>query len=328
MKGADGEVGGAQTEQLVVGIDGVAVRLGERAAGRDRFDVGENEAGQRDRDELAEIDVRESEHRHRECRQPVGDVADDRDPEVRERIGVHQQQDRDDDGDRRGPAGEAMGQDEQHRQRREAEEHRGKVRLWELRRERRDTLEEVAGTPGDAEELRQLRRGDEQGGAGLEAGQNDAADEIHHETDADHAPDDADGADQRGRRGRQQRVARDVAVRQREQARGDQERGRRRRTDRDLFRGAEDRVGDPADEVTVQPAHRRETGERRVRDAFGDREGGERQPCDHVAAQQLAAVRRQPAQAGQIARERVDHVLAVIRPACTASVKRAKSCST
>ena len=143
------EVRGRRREQLALGVDGVPVLEREGPRGRDTFHEGEQETGERQRQqrlhvlELAALDA--------EGRQAARQLAHHRHPAFGETCERHHQ-DRGHHHDQhhRPPAQEPFAEGE-HAEGGQAEQERGKVDRAELPDQVRNALEEVRARGGDTE---------------------------------------------------------------------------------------------------------------------------------------------------------------------------------
>ena len=191
---------------------------------------------------------------------------------------------------------------QQHGQRDETESQHGEIGIGELAAQDGDALEEDLPAALDPEQLGQLRHGDRQRRAGLEAEQDGFADEVDEGTQSQQPCQHAHGRhDQRGQR-RDVGPACRIALRHARDRDADEHRDRRGGADRELARGAEQRVEQAADQVAVDAVLRRQPGERRVGERHRNAVGGEGHAGDGVVRQPLRPIRRRATAPGETPR--------------------------
>ena len=138
----------------------------------------------------------------------------------------------------------------------------------------------------DAEQLRNLIEHDHHPDARLEAGEHRGRNEVRDEAEPKHRCPDQQRARQRSeRRGRGDQLA-GIAVRDRQsQLRACEDCKRRRRTDAENTRCAQQRVNDHRDEGGVEPDAHRKSGDGRIGHRLGQHDGRRRQAGDDIEAQ-------------------------------------------
>jgi hypothetical protein len=183
LEAAPGQVGRAESAQLLVGVDPGLARGGEGAAGRDRLDerhqgdpgrgndqlaghaqVGADEVGQAGRDG--------ADQGHATVGQPGGGGEQDPEGDHEQRAGQR----------RRCPAA----QPEHEGDAGQGQDEGWPVDVAQVGQGRAELDEEVAVLLGDAQDLAELAGGDQQRGAGLEAGEDGGGDDVGQEPQPQH----------------------------------------------------------------------------------------------------------------------------------------------
>ena len=247
--------------------------------------------------------------RQPERRQTPLDVSDDRDPVGGE---IHNGRDDKSEPEHR-QGGRHDGQEPLHGQRDDqqprAQNHRGAVRVAELRDDLADDREEIARRDADTQELAELGCDHDQRDAVDIPEQHRLAEEIRQEPQ----PEDARQEEQRAHRERQRRCQGEVARRIDLAADHRDRRDRHRRQsgqsgvgpDHVLPRRPQEAVHPQRQEGPVEPVDDRQPGQLGHRQRRGDRDGTDRHAGNEVGAQERARVVKQRRQS----RCDVGHVL-------------------
>jgi hypothetical protein len=159
--------------------------------------------------------------------------------------------------------------------------------------------EEIAATSFEAQELGQLRRGDIEGRARLEARQDGIGKEIGKVGQTEEAAANGDRADHERDGGCQGGRARRIAAVEGGDAGSHGERQGRGGSHRQLPTGSKHGIGEAGGEVAIEAGYRRQAGQRGVGQRFGDDEGGQRQAGNAVGTQALQGVAAEPLGYGQ-----------------------------
>ena len=275
-------VRGAERDQLLVGVDLVAVlgREGLRGAERLAEDDEHHARGGRQQHR----DVRRRDVRDPDRGEPAGHRADDRDAVLHE---VERAADRDPEHEReqsaRQPRGEPLGPDEE-RERRHADHQRHGARLVEVREQVDQLLQAVALALRDPEELGQLLHGHEDREAEHEPLHHRAREELRDEPQPERAGEEEQGRAEQHHGGGGGRVLLDARGLDARDRGREQHRGGRRRRDDEVPARAEHDVGGQGREQRVEPRLGRQTRQPRVGDRLRHQETPERHPGDQVEA--------------------------------------------
>ncbi len=288
-----GEVGEALAEELLVGIDAVAVPARQRLAGCDRLDQTEGGDGERPHAEVPDhVEVGQGVQRGPGQRRqaardlthhldPLGFEAEDRD---RGRGRADRRQ------GRRHARAEAP-QEEQHGQGPEPEPEAQGVDLVELPGDRQQLVVEL-GRRGlvDPQQVLELAHRDVDRGARGEADEDCARGERHQPAEAQHREDDVEDPDHQGEgaRGDEEAGAADLG-----DAHEDRQHEQRDRVDgpgREEARRAPQRADGCGHRGGVEPGLRGQLGDRGVGDRLRDRHRRHRQAGDDIGRQVLPPV--------------------------------------
>jgi hypothetical protein len=268
----------------------------EHATDGGGFHGAQEEARERERQQL--VEVRPAQRGQSDRRQPFRHLAEQLhaarlqpEPGRRENAADH------DEERHRDALHEHTAEDEQ-RERGEPDGERRRIRLAEVPEEVAAVLPEAPVGAGEPEELRQLRAGEEQRHAALEADHHALGDEVHDRARLDEPRDERDERDQERRPRRERTEPRRVPTRDLAERRADQDGdGGRDRDDR-VPRAAEEPEHQPAEQAGVQSGFRRKPGERGVAEPGRQEIRGERDACGHVVPEPAALVRAQPGDGG------------------------------
>ena len=287
-----GQIRRAQAQQFLARIDFVAVLLRQRARRGNAFHVREQQARECQRNHA--VHVAHAQPRQAELGQALRHCADDLEAEIDQRR--HRQHDdrnhHDEQRDR--PARQEFFAEQQHGDRGETEGEHGEIGIRQLAARGRSMRSKKLSAALDAEQLRQLRHGDRQRSAGLEAEQDRFADEVDERTQLEQPRQYTHGRYDARRQRRNRRPACRIAVCHARDGDPDEHRDRRGRSDRELARRAEQRIEQAADQIAVDAVLRRQPGERCVGERHRNTVGGERHAGNRVVRQPLRTVGAQP----------------------------------
>ena len=256
------EVGGGERDEFLVGPDLVTV-LGAESAG-DQNGVGERQQGDGQRAGEQGADIVQRSRGQPRLREPLRHLADDLHAarwQVEHEGDAHRQ-DADDErarGLRRDAPEHFEDRDESG-----AEDKREPVRFAEPAEQFPQDREEISSDESDAEELPELRGGEDQGGAAHVSDEDGLGEEFGDDADAEHGGQEQDRASEQRYEGGQAHRARDVARDQRADGAGQEQREGGIGARDDLARTGEEGVADHAGEGGVQPVLGWEAGEFRV----------------------------------------------------------------
>ena len=280
---ADGEIGSAQRNQLLVRIDLVAVAPGEALGGQDA----PGEADQQDAGSLAEQAAvgrgiepgpgwRRQSGRHRAGHLHSGRL----EVECRHRGDAGH-----DDRQRGRDVGSGAAQGEQARQQGQPEQCGRQVGLAQSLNELEQLWQHLVRLARIAQQLGQLADDDDDGDPVEVAGQDRLREEAREEAEAAEPGHDVERArDQRQHR-QEREVPRGVALRQRGEARRDHDAGGGVGAEDQLARGAEQRIGHQREDRGVDADRSRHAGELRVGDPDRQADRRDRQARRHVLGQ-------------------------------------------
>ena len=237
------EIAGAERQQLLIGVEAIAVLLAEHAADRGRLDRGEDEARQRHREERVQVVPTD-------IWQPEGGQALRHFAQQRHAAGVEiEESSSQDAGDHHEEGNRSILEPQlagdEHRQRGGADNQRRLVRVAEMPEEIRRAFPEVPVRPLEAEQLRQLRAREIESQSRLETDQHRLGEEVDGRTRAHQPREERDGRHHDGEARRQRGVPRRIARAQFAHRRGDQERQRRGDRDDGVLRAAEQPEDEP-----------------------------------------------------------------------------------
>ncbi len=207
---AAGRVGTAQGDELLVGVDVVAVPVRRRHARRERLGQRqEHDAGRAGGQvgQVAQADVGQAGRGH-----APGDVADDGHAFVGQTQGGREQDGADDRDERTGDATVDATGDDDDDHRREAQRERGQVGLRQLLHEPDELIEDVPARGLDPEELGQLADRDGDSQAHDEAGDDRFGQELGQEAELEDARGEQVGTDDDGQHGGHGHVRRGVTA--------------------------------------------------------------------------------------------------------------------
>ena len=286
------EIGRADAEKLLPGVQSISVLRSEGAGGRYAFDIGQQQAagGQRNNSlDIAQPQRRACQggqarrnfscRRHPERRKPKQRCSNDRQRDNAERdrlsgqqaFAEHEQPDRDD----------ADGENEE-------------VRLAELPGKQQDPLEKIVPAARHAEQARQLGHGDGQSRAGLEAHEDAVADQLHQHAQPQQPGDQAKRRHREGCEAGDLRVTLRVALRHRPHRSGNHQRDGGGRPDRQLTRRSEQGVAQTAQQIAVDADLRRQACKPGIGERNRDRVGRQGYAGDDIAGQPGSSVFSQP----------------------------------
>ena len=297
LRDPGGQVREAQSQQLLVGIDAVAVAGGDRASGEDVVGVADERDADGDGKELPEV---ASGHVGQlELGEPAGDVADQRD--------ATRVESEDADDDRRGDDAEQRAwhlrrgspEHEDERERAPADSHRLSVHVAELADELGDAGEEVVRRDRDAGDAGDLAADQDQADPGDVADQNRLRQHRREEPQASDGTRDADPGDDQRQRRHQRDVPRRVSSRDRRDPRGSQDRRARLWPDPEVTAGPHDRVHQQRPDHGVEAELRWQAGQLGVGHRLRDEHRADRQARRQVRPQPRPLVVAQHAEARQ-----------------------------
>ncbi len=294
---ARGEIGGPERQEFLRGVESIAVLGGEHAPDRRGLDGREHEARHGQRQDL--VDVRASDRGQRRHRQTLRHDAEQRHAAF---VQVHHAggDDAADHDEQRHGAVLQNGLAEQEEEKRDHTQRQGRrVGVAQAPEEVAHALPEIATVAAaESEQLRQLRAGQKQRHAALEADQHGFREEIDDGAGTDRVGHKRDRGDEQRRGGGERRVACRIAAGNLGERGADEQRDRRRDGDGRLARAAEQPERQPAKQARVKPRFRRQPGERRVAEAGRQQVRGQRDPRGHVWPQPRPFVPRQPGPRG------------------------------
>ncbi|MGC0388529.1 hypothetical protein ABIF91_000883 [Bradyrhizobium sp. USDA 241] len=185
--------------------------------------------------------------------------------------------------------------EQQKRERHRADRQDEKVEISELTSQPQRAIEEIMPTARDAEQARQLAHDDGEPGAGLEADQYAVADQADEDAELEQPTDEAQDRDRKSRKAGDLRVSHCVPAGEHPDRGGNHQRNCRGRADRELPRRPEQRIADTAEHVAIDANLRRQAGERRIGQRYGNRVRGQRYSGHCVRCQPFAAIDHKPA---------------------------------
>ena len=282
--GAD--VGGAQPDQLPVGVHLVATPGGKGAAGENVVGVADDQDAQRRKKERAQV----GQARQARSGQAGGHGAHHVDAppvQVEGDNGRRGQQDHQKRDRQRGETPLGQEQEGQHGQ---GEQRRTQVGPAESADKRHQLLEEGVARHRYAGELRQLADHHDEGHAGQITHENRLGQQVGHEAQPHRPGRQAERPDEHRERGGQGGVASGIAAGERGHGHRGHQGGRRLRPDGQLSRRAEQRVRQERRHDRPQPGDRGQAGQRGVGHHLRDEVRGHGQPGQHIAPQPGAPV--------------------------------------
>ena len=159
--------------------------------------------------------------------------------------------------------------------------------------------EKIAAASFQAQKLGQLRGGDVEGRARLEARDDRIGEEIGQVGEAQEAAANGDHADHESEGGGQGRRPHRITAVEEGDAGGNGQCQCRRGAHRQLPAGAKHGVRQTRGKVTIKAGYRRQAGQRGIGQRFGDHEGGQRQTGNAVRTQPLQGVAAEPLRYGE-----------------------------
>ncbi|MNZ79064.1 hypothetical protein D3C78_976580 [compost metagenome] len=303
LEQSGGQVGGAQADHFLVGVD---LGLGARGVGaRQHAGVGEGDDGDRAAAEHHGGDVDAAEPGQDEAGQPLGQVAQHLDAELVqvEEANQHGREDHHDEN-----AGQLLEGFEQQDQRQAAAADGKAVPVGLASGDGLDQMPQIEqgafALDGDAEQLGHLGDQHDQGDAVHVAVADRLGQQLGDEAQAQQADDDANHAGYHRHHAGQGDRAHRVAAGE-WQHHGEDRRGERRiRAEHQNAAGAEQRIGQQRNDGGIQAVDARHPGRLGVGDADRHQHGGQHQAGGQILGQPLGAIlsehqqARQPAQPG------------------------------
>ncbi len=311
------EIGGAQPDELLIGVHALALLRRERVRHRDRLDEADDRDQQRGHEQR--LHQLRCERRHRQRRQASRHVADDPHAALVEVQRPRQRGGRDD-GEHRPRLGQHVGESrlqaapqqqrlqtlpdpEQERGGGDADAERDRLDGAELPDERSDDADEVVAARLDAEQVLQLARRDQDAGRGDEPRDDGVGQEARDEAEPGDAHREQDRAGEPGEGEGGGRVVGGALLHHAAEGRGRHQRHDRDGTDGERAAGAEDRVQHDRRDRRVEARLGRQTRQQRVRERLRDQHDRDDHGRQQVARQRAAIVRSAPVEHGQVAGE-------------------------
>ena len=275
------EIGRADAEKLLPGIERVSVLCSEGAGGGYAFDIGQQQAaGSQGNDSL---DVAHPERRackrgqarrnfsgrrHAKRRQPQQRCSGDRqrDNSKRDRLSRQQAFAKHDEHDRDNP-----------------DDENEVLHLPELSGQQEHALEKIVASAFHAEKAWQLRHGDRQAGAGLETHENAVADQLDERAQSQQPRQQAQPCDREGDEAGDLGVALRVPLGHGAHRSGNHERDGGSRPDGELARGPEQGIAETAQQIAVDADLRRQACKARIGQGNRNRVGRQGYPGDDIA---------------------------------------------
>ena len=285
--------GDAEGDELPVGIDRVAVALGEDLGDSDRLHETEHRDGQGGRQHVA--DVIEAGGRHADRRQPAGNIPDHAHVVILEMKGGHRQRAQADGDQRPRPAREPAAQGGQQCDPTDPDGQRGALDLVDPAGGLGHDLVDPFGVlQVDADQVLELAGADEDRRRRREAAEDRPGQEAHHEPEPSDTEGDAHQPDHDGQRGRHLDRQRRVSARELSEPGGGEKGADGGRADAELARSADGGVGDQRQHRRVQPDLGRQPGEEGVAHRLGNEHRPDGHARDEVALQIRPVVTGQP----------------------------------
>ncbi len=297
-------------DQFLVGIDALAALGGEGLGDGDGLDItddGDQQGGCRDREPEAGIEGRQG-----RAGQALGDLADDAHAALGEA-----EDPGDGDGDDDGGDGADLGEDvgaavlqagafqgglevapdpEQEAEGREADGGGPGVDLAEIDREFAEQVDEIVALGGDAEDVLELARGDQDARGGDEARDHRMAEEVGEEAEAQEAHGEQHQAREHGERYGGAEIFRGALLGQVADGGGGHEADHGDRADGEGARGAEDRVEHERGDRGVEADLGGQAGEQGIGQRLRDQHDRDDGRGDQIVRQGRAIVLGAPAQ--------------------------------
>ena len=276
-----GEIGRADAEKLLPRIESVTVLGGEGAGSGYSFDISQQQAAGRQRNDSLDVAQPESRAckagqarrnfsccRHPQRRKPQNGRGNDRqrDDAKRDRSSGQQSFAEYDQPDRDNPDGE---NDEC---------------VWPICPANSQVRsKKLCPPPGNAKKAWQLGHGDGQAGAGLEAHKNAVADQLDEHAQSQQPGEQAKRRHREGRKAGDLGVSLRIALCHRSHRSGNHERDCGSRADRQLTRRTEQGVAQTAEQIAVDTDLRRQACKSRIGERNRDRVGRQRYPGNDIA---------------------------------------------